>query len=835
MQTSIRRIDDILLARRRLLPEIERKAKDASAQKDTIRELISLLEELRSLETEPAAFSLIDEKLKALQTLASDFSVRARRLQNLSRRFSRATVNIGVSGEARVGKSTTLQSLSGLGDTQIPTGKGLPVTAVRSEIYNSSDERAIVVFRDQRDFVTEYLTPLVGAVNEHLDQPLKITSLDDLRTALLPHTLGLNVDSVSTDALTRLSDAQRSLSTYVHLLEGGTKEVPLQELRHYVAYPSKKELDQEKNTARAADRSYIAVKSVQIYSRFPNLHNAKIGLIDLPGLGEISDSVAQMHLQGLEDGVDQVFLIMRPTDAEGYAKHGIANNIDQLRRVQLGVTRRGDLITAGINVTEGLDETIQTLKHDFEHKINGASTDPIRLLEYTAIDSESVRYLFTDLLSHIASKLPQMDQDVLEYTLAGEASEASVSQTLMSLDVAMTDLLRLIPLPEKLLLEQIQAISRGLIHDYNSLQKRLADQKSKHSNWYRAFDEDVRSIHGDIRDQILDGFFMGKDRWEIAAKGRKDYYNWFRDEAQRIRREIIASYDKLDDFYEDQVVQLKRDVLRIFFKNTGNLEQHFLFSPDQDPNSAIDDLAEEFHGTIQNDDLNSALELLREVRFSFRNNVFLQISSQLQELSNPSERFPKEPGGSKPKWENIRQVLGTVGDYEHQISRLQAYLTRIAVAANDGIRNSLLEHDDRFHQYLSVSAAFFNDFLYRKDEESFKHLVVRGLIHEYRNEILGADTANLIDQQKKTLIDEIKTKARNVGQHRPEPTTHHLPVKSNLPQPEPRKDSAIAAGEDPLLPSNGAAAAKRFLDQKDKVRVPQTHQSPKISKIVRWG
>ena len=56
-------------------------------------------------------------------------------------RFSRDTVNIGVSGSARVGKSTLLQSVSGLSDQQIPTGRDIPVTAVRSRIYHSPRER----------------------------------------------------------------------------------------------------------------------------------------------------------------------------------------------------------------------------------------------------------------------------------------------------------------------------------------------------------------------------------------------------------------------------------------------------------------------------------------------------------------------------------------------------------------------------------------------------------------------------------------------------------------------------------------------------------------------
>ena len=36
--------------------------------------------------------------------------------------------------------------------------------------------------------------------------------------------------------------------------------------------------------------------------------------------------------------------------------------------------------------------------------------------------------------------------------------------------------------------------------------------------------------------------FLGEAEWESAALGQPDYYNWYRDECKRMRREIIARY-----------------------------------------------------------------------------------------------------------------------------------------------------------------------------------------------------------------------------------------------------------------------------------------------------
>lgn len=810
-------VDSILAARRGLLPAVQREIDDAVCRKSDVEHLVSLLRQLQGIEKDQDALQRIDSALEDLDRLLASFSARVETLSALKVRFGRDTVNIGVSGEARVGKSTTLQKFSGLTDRQIPTGKGLPVTAVRSEIFNSADERAEVTFRDQETFIVEYIRPLLEIVNQHLEVPLAVDTVAGLRSAKFPGTLGSNVDSISTDSLTRLLDAQRSIDTYASLLTGEVKQVALDDLRSYVAYPSKADLDAEKATGTPSGRSYIAVRSVKIFCRFPRLEGVKIGLVDLPGLGEIGAAVADMHLHGLEDGVDQIFPIMRPTDAEGYAKQGIASNIDHLRRIQPGIKRRGDLITAGINVTEGLGETVETLKDDFERKINSASSDSIDVLEYVALDDSSVAVMFDTLLRRISDRLPAMDQEVFTHALTSEASEADVQGTLTALDHALTDLSRLIPIPEKILLKQIDRIASDLIHEYNSFQKKLDDEADEHSDWYVAFDADVDRIHNDSAAWIQDGFFMGRDQWESAARGQKDYYNWYRDEAQRLRREIINQYSGLDVFYDDQVTQFKNDIIRIFLHNTGELATKFQILQDEEPDVIIGKLAVEFGGTIQDDDLDSALELLKDVKFSFRNNVFLQISSHLTELANPQEIFLLNPGAKNPQWENIREVLGLVGNYDHQLGRLNDYLTRIATEANDNIRASLLQHDDRFHEYLSVSISFFNDFLYRKDEENFKHLVIRSLIREYRDYILGEDTGVAIDSKKKDLIERIKTaiedvRGRSTAQSRravpPKSETPRLTARRPVPESPSVESSSPASGvtESPSGESSGEAS-----------------------------
>ena len=748
------KVDAIIDERRRLLPEVEHEFVAVSNRSQRIHTIRALLSELLSIESDEDSKRWIEKVLGDLSDVVEALRSREKTLEALKTRFMRDTVNIGVSGEARVGKSITLQRISGLSDIQIPTGDGLPVTAVRSEIFNSADEHADVTFRDQASFVSEYIQPLLTIVNQKLEQPISINSLAEFRNIKLTQTLGDNVDSVATDSLKRLKEAHRSVESCASLLSGGTSRVALPDLRKYVAYPTNDEVRLEESGGAPADRAYIAVKAVKIYCPFPTLPGVRVGLVDLPGLGEIGASVADMHLSGLEDGVDQIFPVLRPTASEGFVKQGIASNIDHLRRIQPGIKRRADLITAGINVYAGLTHTVRSLADDFERSINGAqTTDKIELLSYSAVNEASVAELFSKLLQKVADRLPNMDREVFAYALGERDDETTLSTVLRDLDRAMNDLLRRIPLPDKLLNQQIDRICSGLVDDYNRYEVDLASAVGNHSGWYEEFDKRVAEIHERTSLGIANGFFLGADAWRAAARGQVDYYNWYREETKRLRREIIASYGGLDTFYDDHVAQFKLRVIQILLDNTEDLYRKFRLFATDGPEVRIDKISNELGGTVPDEDLESALALLRSVQFSFRNNVFLQISKHLEDLANPTESTRNE---------NKRLVLGSLGDINNKVEKLSGYLTEIATGANNNIRDALLKHDDRFHEYLSVSISFYIDHLYRKDFENFKHGVVRGLINNYRSLILTGEPAAAIDGRKKELIDQIKSESGEI-------------------------------------------------------------------------
>ena len=152
------RIARILADRRRLLPGVRAEVERWRTADEQLAALAAAVEALRTHATTPTE---LREALALPFADAREGAAEAvRLLRVLEARLARDTVNIGVSGQARVGKSTLLQSVSGLGDDQIPTGQALPVTAVRSRIFHTPDlRRATLRLHSFDTFVADVLAP----------------------------------------------------------------------------------------------------------------------------------------------------------------------------------------------------------------------------------------------------------------------------------------------------------------------------------------------------------------------------------------------------------------------------------------------------------------------------------------------------------------------------------------------------------------------------------------------------------------------------------------------------------------------------------------------------
>ncbi|NJL77813.1 MAG: hypothetical protein HC917_01195, partial [Richelia sp. SM2_1_7] len=254
-------INNVIQKRREQLPLIEAHIQQVRDVEKALNELNSAL---ANLVNHPKATDQLRVYLRDFQQypfrqwIASSLD----QLSHVQARLQRETINIGVSGQARVGKSTLLQTIAGLTEEQVPTGTGIPVTAVRSRLrHSTTHSRAILTLHTFETFRDQILEPY----HKELKLSSCPTTLVDFESFNYsePNILGDNAQHSSIVLLERLRKMQKALPSYSADLTGETREVNLEGLRSWVAYPTNEE---EKNPN--CPRRYLAVRDVLIECRF---------------------------------------------------------------------------------------------------------------------------------------------------------------------------------------------------------------------------------------------------------------------------------------------------------------------------------------------------------------------------------------------------------------------------------------------------------------------------------------------------------------------------------------------------------------------------------------
>lgn len=303
MHDVAEKIQEILRDRRAALPGILRRLQ-------AVRDLAALgqrtADGVRALADDSSDDEVIETARQfGAESFASVFADAVAALEVVTTRLQRETINIGVSGQARMGKSTLLQSITGLGEEQIPTGSGLPVTAVRSRIFHvATHPEAILRLHSWVSFRRDVLGPYHRELNLR-EPPATVEEFRRQRYETPPKS---DQERPSCVAIRRkLSEIQASLDSFVPWLRDAEERVPIDQLRPFVAYPNA-----EQQERVDAPRPYLAVRDVRIFTAFPRTPVEHLGLIDLPGLGELTPDAERHHVERLRNEVDLVVLVTRP-------------------------------------------------------------------------------------------------------------------------------------------------------------------------------------------------------------------------------------------------------------------------------------------------------------------------------------------------------------------------------------------------------------------------------------------------------------------------------------------------------------------------------------------
>jgi hypothetical protein len=408
------------------------------AVQENLRELHDQLMHLRRLASDVTASADAPHDLRqraatlvnAIGGLEPQLSEATAKTANLLSRFTKKTINIGVAGKARQGKSTILQAISGLDNRVIPTSDGLPCTGAKSRILHRSDApHAEIEFYTEAEFLRE----IVHAYFEELRLSPTPTSLDEFQRSLPSSAqfekpqepplfsyqrvlkwFGVNNPQLATPEehaiYDKLKELHANLGAYRSFLSRSPQRISLDEVREYVS--------QEDGRKR-----YVAVRCANIYVPFPNGDVTGLAIVDLPGLGEIAKGHSEKLVTSLQREIDAVILVKRP--AAG-GDDWFAPDIKVFNLIKRAVPELdlADWLFVVLNVDGQNIKQVEILRS----RPPKIGSEP-RLLVANCLQAEAVRQqVFLEVLQHLEKNLERTDQRLLSWLaeqLAHLANEVS--------------------------------------------------------------------------------------------------------------------------------------------------------------------------------------------------------------------------------------------------------------------------------------------------------------------------------------------------------------------------------------------------------------------------
>lgn len=709
------RIARILDERRRLLPGVRAEVARWRAVDEQLATLADAVAALREHATTPADLrgALTLPFAEAREGVAEAVAL----LRVLEARLARDTVNVGVSGQARVGKSTLLQAVSGLSDDQIPTGQALPVTAVRSRIFHSPDlRRATLRLHTFDTFVTDVVAPY----HAELDIVGLPATPEEFRGWVYPKAEDSPEDRPSwTTMLNRLRAMQASFPTYAADLTGGERVVPLEELRPWVAYPT----NAEEQAPGPVARRYLAVRDVRIECPFPHAQVRHLGIVDLPGLGELAARADAHHVGGLQNEVDVVLMVKRPVEGMAYWGDADARALDLVDSAR-GFADRRDFVFLVLNTGETADALVTALRDHIRGQVNSGVADQFfRVLETDAADPADVfARVLSPVLDHLAVRLPAMDADTLAGTRGALRAIAAriatltddLGRALGSVAQASGSVAEDLDLRARRLRQDLSGALVGLVTELRAQARAVGEDQD--------YTDAVERAYAATREWIGAGLGVGEAAWRDEAlrsmtvdRGSSRYAG---DELNRVRVEISSCFEEIDVYFTARVRALWERVATIVHEQTGTLLD--AGGGERALRRFADLLAAASEPCPR---LRRAVEQLLAVRLDYRSQLHPRVRAELDGLTlqerDPVTGEQRNRVVVEVSADGAEQLYGFVV----QMAEQAAYLTKKALLLREGVTPALVLH---------AAAEQLEDTMIRSgdSEREFKRLA-----RSYRDEI----------------------------------------------------------------------------------------------------
>lgn len=375
---------------------------------------------VQAAENQNPCLSGLTTKTRAAAQTANDM---LKKFSQLTDRFNRDEICIGIGGAARMGKSTFLQAVTGLGDDQIPTSDKYFTTAGRSLIVNATEAVAIADMHTKRSFLEKVIAPMCREIG--IQAP---ASLDELKRLELPQEENTQQ---AIDVIKRLKDTIDNLSSISNELTGEKqRRISIENVRDFVAYPEGGEIKAGK---------FMAVDKITIYAPFPGSEVKQLRVVDLPGLGEAGRNLAKVQTEGMQDICDATLLMKRPMDANVEWTLNDTTALDAIQSASPLLKDQTKYTAILANVDGDTKDRADTCIKGIQNQLTGRHFEIIRC---DARDRDAVtNKTMPEILRFLAKNLPDLDNEIFKKTEEeAEQTKNGLKQTLSEVKDALGQL-----------------------------------------------------------------------------------------------------------------------------------------------------------------------------------------------------------------------------------------------------------------------------------------------------------------------------------------------------------------------------------------------------------
>lgn len=419
MSSLQEQINQILAARKERLSSV---VKEKDFWNSISENFSKFSDAVQAAESKNPCLSGLTTKVRASAQTANDM---LKKFSQLTDRFNRDDICIGIGGAARMGKSTFLQAVTGLGDDQIPTSDKYFTTAGRSLIVNATEAVAIADMHTERSFLEKVIAPMCREIG--IQAP---ASLDELKRLELPQ--GKTQQEI--DVINRLKDTIDNLSSISKELTGQKqRRINIENIRDFVAYPDGGMIKAGK---------FMAVDKITIYAPFPGSEVKQLRVVDLPGLGEAGRNLAEVQTEGMQDVCDATLLMKRPDNANLAWTLNDTTALDAIKKASL-LEDQTKYTAILANVDGDTKDRADDCVKNIENQLSKTSQDRhFEIIRCDARDREAVtNKTMPEILRFLAKNLPDLDKAIFEKTEEeAKKIKTSLKQTLSEVRNALGQL-----------------------------------------------------------------------------------------------------------------------------------------------------------------------------------------------------------------------------------------------------------------------------------------------------------------------------------------------------------------------------------------------------------